>query len=1773
MMEDKNPLSAQLRNLGTMRKKRGSDAFKNKLRAKLSERAEELEAKPVQRFSFDWKHALSQRFMPAASLALVAVIMLQVLVGPGGLNLPIELINVAEAQDYYTLTPSNEEADGIEADAYFTLSSKGAIDADEMLEVLSISPEITFDLEQVDSQTIEIIPNEELEAGSLYQFELAAQNLEDAPYKKTFRWAYTVSDSFRVTGTHPGYQSTGAPINTGIEINVTHLGVDINDVETNFSISPEVNGAFSLEDKTITFVPSTNLLENTIYTVTLNKDLPLANTDQTLTEDYVWAFETDDEASTDVSLRIDRFVTIAPDESSLIQSYAYDRNADRDEVPVVDVNIFQYNNSDDFLAAIQEYRESVPAWTGAAEEQYKSSSNDLALVGSSESLPLYEKDHRDYIQLPQALDEGLYLMNVQFGNEWEQSFVQVSNTATYLAISPAESLIWVNDIVTGQPVEGATVTVLGNQQTTKTDKDGLATFDKLYEELGFELGEDSHLQISVETERDTTFYDKSFYYYDNDNHDKAWGLFETDRNTYRPNDTLEFWGMVQGRDDTFSGDAKLYITKNTYWYVNEPSSLDDFDDLVDVIDVEVKDGQLFQGKVELSQYDNAYHSVYLVLDNEIVLSDSFYVENFELPAYEIVISSDREAYWAGEEVTIDIEARFFDGTPVAHTDLLVNDPNGASNTVTTDAYGLASASWTAEARDADCYDGSCSIYYSDNFKVAPAQEELADISDWFSFSVYRSEIVLQSSIEKSHKHVEFKTYELDLHEDYSNRITETIATSGSVDYTITRQDTITTTEDYYDDVDKVTKQKTSSKTVYTELLSGSLTQDQNGLYQMDFDLDEDKNHRINLTVNDGNGGYYNPSIWISSVYNGDLNPYMTLSTTDDNNNQYSIGDSISLEATLDSSPIKSDDDHFLFIQARKGIQETTVQEEETYTFEYKSDDVPNVYVTAVRFDGTAYQTTSNENIRLDLEDREFDVSAEVDKEKYAPGDTITVSIQTEQASDVQIQLVDEAYYSLYDEDLFNPLTDIYASLSANIDAVEVSHALENFDEGKGGCFVPGTQILMADGSTKNIEEIQVGDKILTRENEFSDQLIVAEVSALHSEAVRNTLLVNGDLGLTDNHIIFLNGKWTEAVKLKLGDLLLDQNGEWITVETLEEIVEDMRVYNFEVKELHTYFADGFYVHNDKGGSARSDFPVTAYFDVIKTDSNGKAETTFTLPDSITEWRVSVAAVATGKEIYAGSTSAEVIVTKDAFIVPVLNTTYLEGDQPMLPVRAYGDKLSLGDTTDFWLESESIGLGLNATGTAFETSYFELDPLTEGIHDFTFGLESSAGDDSVYLETEVVDSYFRLPQSEETLLGNGVSIPGSETSRTEVTFLNLENSAIYRTLSWALRQDGNRADEALGRSIAALWLNENFDLEMGVIDFTPGVYQDVRIDSGISLFPYSDPDLELSAQMAALTPELWNEASLREYFESVLYDPEMTLTEKMQSLYGLAGIGQNVLLELTVFEKELELSNEDKLWAALAYSEIGAGNQVSRLFLELVEENWNADQLMLVATLADYVSSDQRETLYEAARESDDFILLSSLIYTKQRLTHISGDPVSFTLNGEKIELDAGSSETRSFTTEELDSIDIQKVDGAILAISDFWDSANPEDSVNTDQIGIERWYEMDGEIVEVHFKLDVEAETGYRVLDYLPSGLQPISKSYSSWWIGWTNAYRSPYQTNNQELSFHVYCEKTCSSLEFYYLARVVNPGTFKAEPALLQQFSELDITTISKEETMVIQP
>jgi len=1789
MMEENTPLSNELRNLGKMRKKRGNDAFKNALRAKISEKAEEMQNQPA-KASWDWKKIFGQRMIPAVSFVLVIGIMVQVL-GPGGIGtLPIELVNVAEAQDYYTLTPSEEDGAGIDANAYFTLDSKGELDADEIAQVISITPETTFTIDQVDNDTVILIPDTSLDSGELVQIELAAQNLDDAPYKKTFRWAYSVSDSLRITGTHPGDQTTYAPINTGIEISMSHTGVS--NLEKNFSIAPAVDGSFESDGKTLTFIPSENLRPSTVYTVSIGSDLAIEDSENTIGDSYEWQFETDDEADVRAYLTVDRFLTVAPNDASLMKAYAWSK--DSDDEPLLDVQVYAYPDDESYLNAVQGYHLSAPAWTYQAKEEFTASNAGLTEVVSLDQITLVEQNYRDYIQLPTALEPGHYLMNVSYAGEEEQAFLQVSDTATYLAMSPKETVVWVNDLETGEPVKGAKVSVADSNLSAKTDADGIAIFNELYDELGIADEKESSVQFVVESDKDTTYYEESFYQNSSSTSEDVWSVFETDRSLYQPNDTVQYWGMIQGKDAPINGDAKLYVTSGFFygWY---GSSINDFDDIIEERDITIEDGKFFEGELDLVEFGQNQFAIYIVQDEEILLTDYFQVLNFELPAYEIVLSSDRDSYMAGETINVDIEARFFDGTPVGHTELRVNNPDDEEVTVTTNDEGQASVSWTSTTRLDNCDSNySCGLSYGDSFYVSPVQEELVNIGEYFNFEVYRSSASLEE-YELDHSAWDFSLYEVDVHNDYStlstfdfysnSHISDVVASSGSVDYSIERQEIETVvTGEYYDEVDKVIRQETKTETNYYPEIEGTLTPDSNGHYSLDFEFDDTKSYQITAWVNDGKGGTYKESIWLNKTSGGGTTPYLTMEIMNEPDDGYSIGDYVEVEAGLTDGSFEADDENeFLFIQAQQGVVETTIQSDPLYRFKFEEEDVPNVYISTVRFNGEAYQTTHHESIRFRALDKEIELAVSTDKDEYTPGEEISIEVKADEATNLQIQLVDEAYYSLYDEDLYDPLSDLYATVGSGIDAVTVSHKLEELDGGKGGCFVAGTQILMADGSSKNIEEIQIGDEILTRENEFSDRLIVATVSGLHGEVVRETLLVNGNLGLTDNHIIFLNGKWTEAKKMKVGDILLTDSGDYEVINRIETVTENRKVFNFEVAGLHTYFADGIYVHNDKGGSARSDFPITAYFEVGETDANGNASFTFDLPDSITEWRVAVAAVTSGDEIKAGAASVPVIVTKDAFAVPVLNTTYLDGDEPMLPIRAYGSQLSVGQTVNFYLESESMDLDLSADGEAFETTYFDAGTLSEGEHDFRYAMESESGEDAILLSTDVLNSYFTMPFREETQLKDGVSIPGSDNSRTTVTFLNLENGPIYWELIHALYQDGERVDQAIGRSLAADWLTDVFDDDQGTIEFNAGNYQDNRgtADAGVSLFPYSDPDLGLSAQLAALAPDRFNEANLEDYFDSELYSPERTLTEKMQAIYGLAGLGKNRLLEMSIFEREFELSTEDKLWAALAYREMGSGKDVTRLYLELAQkEDWSGEELMLLAGLADYVADEAREDYYEAAVKSDDYTVLQGLLYVKQRLTHISGDPVSFSLNGENLEIEAGNSLSRSYSSDEIDSVEISNVKGDILAISTYQDAVDYTSLDVTDSLSLTRTYKVNGraveeinsgDIVEVHLTAKVTPNEGYRVTDLLPSGLKTMTRSYVSWWSN-TGSYRSPYSNNGQESSFYIYC-RDCSTVSFYYYARVINPGEFTAEPALLQHYQEPDNMQLSGAETVIIQP
>lgn len=131
------------------------------------------------------------------------------------------------------------------------------------------------------------------------------------------------------------------------------------------------------------------------------------------------------------------------------------------------------------------------------------------------------------------------------------------------------------------------------------------------------------------------------------------------------------------------------------------------------------------------------------------------------------------------------------------------------------------------------------------------------------------------------------------------------------------------------------------------------------------------------------------------------------------------------------------------------------------------------------------------------------------------------------------------------------------------------------------CFLAGTIITMADGSTKPIEAVKVGDVVLSYDQSGDSMKpdTVKEVFVHPKESIY--LIVNGNLKVTPNHIVLTKGQWRQIGELKVGDVLTNTKGEEVPIVDIAKVQETVDVYNFEVNPYHTYVANGLIVHNRK----------------------------------------------------------------------------------------------------------------------------------------------------------------------------------------------------------------------------------------------------------------------------------------------------------------------------------------------------------------------------------------------------------------------------------------------------------------------------------------------------------------------------------------------------------------------------------------------------------------
>ncbi|GIO86410.1 hypothetical protein J25TS5_33420 [Paenibacillus faecis] len=140
---------------------------------------------------------------------------------------------------------------------------------------------------------------------------------------------------------------------------------------------------------------------------------------------------------------------------------------------------------------------------------------------------------------------------------------------------------------------------------------------------------------------------------------------------------------------------------------------------------------------------------------------------------------------------------------------------------------------------------------------------------------------------------------------------------------------------------------------------------------------------------------------------------------------------------------------------------------------------------------------------------------------------------------------------------------------------------------KCNCFTAGTKVQTDEGK-KNIEDIEVGDKVLAKdENNPNGELAYKEVTALYRNQRDDIIKLHvGEqvIETTDNHPFWVEGKgWVFADELQVGDKLKKADGSNLTIDEVEfvKLDEPVTVYNFTVADFHTYYVTdiGIWVHN------------------------------------------------------------------------------------------------------------------------------------------------------------------------------------------------------------------------------------------------------------------------------------------------------------------------------------------------------------------------------------------------------------------------------------------------------------------------------------------------------------------------------------------------------------------------------------------------------------------
>ena len=150
--------------------------------------------------------------------------------------------------------------------------------------------------------------------------------------------------------------------------------------------------------------------------------------------------------------------------------------------------------------------------------------------------------------------------------------------------------------------------------------------------------------------------------------------------------------------------------------------------------------------------------------------------------------------------------------------------------------------------------------------------------------------------------------------------------------------------------------------------------------------------------------------------------------------------------------------------------------------------------------------------------------------------------------------------------------------------------------------VSGSLVQMYDGSTTQIQDIEVGDLVKSyhptemslsemgflnyTNSEIAGTMSGSVVMEVKSEQVDYHYLINGTLKLAGDNtqaVVYVKQDgtwcWRYPSELAVNDTLLDKDGNEVTINSISEVQESNTYYSLDVEDIDTYFLSDILVHN------------------------------------------------------------------------------------------------------------------------------------------------------------------------------------------------------------------------------------------------------------------------------------------------------------------------------------------------------------------------------------------------------------------------------------------------------------------------------------------------------------------------------------------------------------------------------------------------------------------